>query len=134
MTCAIANGGDLIMMRIVKGITVDGETVGNEKLPQKSRAISSDTAKELSELMTAAVKKSENSNADAIYTQTAAKTSTAQTGRFDENGEEYCHGWITGFFSASSPKYAITVLVEDGGYGNDSAAPIFRDIVDTMCK
>lgn len=134
MTCAIANGGDLIMMRIVKGITVDGETVGNEKLPQKSRAISSDTAKELRELMTAAVKKSENSNADAIYTQTAAKTSTAQTGRFDENGEEYCHGWITGFFPASSPKYAITVLVEDGGYGNDSAAPIFRDIVDTMCK
>ncbi len=134
MTCAIANGGELIMMRLVKGITVDGETVGNEKLPQKSRAISSDTAKEIRELMTAAVRKSENSNADAIYTQTAAKTSTAQTGRFDEKGEEYCHGWVTGFFPASSPRYAITVLVEDGGYGNDTAAPIFREIVDTMCK
>ena len=49
-----------------------------------------------------------------------------------ENGEELCHGWITGFFPASNPRYAVTVLAEHGGYGNDSAAPIFKEIVDEM--
>ena len=31
-------------------------------------------------------------------------------------------------------KYAITVLVEDGGYGNDSAAPVFREIIEKIQK
>lgn len=132
MTCAIANGGELIMLRLIRGITVDGETVGNEKSLQKSRIMKSDTAEELRKLMVSAVYDNENSNAKAKYIKTGAKTSTAQTGRFDENGEELCNAWVTGFYPAGLPKYAITVLVEDGGYGNDSAAPIFSKIVDMM--
>ncbi|MDE5569796.1 MAG: penicillin-binding protein 2 [Ruminococcus sp.] len=132
MTCAIANGGELIMLRLIRGVTVDGETVGNEKSLQKSRIMTSDEAKELRKLMISAVYDNENSNSAARYVRTAAKTSTAQTGRFDENGEELCNAWVTGFYPASSPRYAITVLVEDGGYGNDSAAPIFSRIVDMM--
>ena len=46
------------------------------------------------------------------------KTS-AQTGRYDEDGKDICHAWITGFFPVANPKYAVTVLVEDGGFGND---------------
>jgi penicillin-binding protein 2 len=63
-----------------------------------------------------------------------AKTSTAQTGRYDENGVEYCHGWITGFFPASKPRYVVTVLAEDGGYGNDAAAPIFREVIEQIVQ
>lgn len=134
MTCAIANGGELIMLRLIRGVTVDGETVGNEKSLQKSRIITTGNAEELRKLMISAVYGNENSNSSSKYVRTAAKTSTAQTGRFDENGEELCNAWVTGFYPASSPKYAITVLVEDGGYGNDSAAPIFREIVENMVK
>lgn len=134
-TCAVANGGDLIMMRLIRGITVDGETVGNEKAFLRSRVMTSETAAELRKMMIGVIYKNENSNAVPEKVVAAAKTSTAQTGRFDENGEELCHGWITGFFPASSPRYAVTVLVEDGGYGNDSAAPVFKDIVDMiMCR
>jgi penicillin-binding protein 2 len=61
-----------------------------------------------------------------------AKTSTAQTGRFDEEDEELCNGWITGFFPGDEPKYAVTVLAEDGGSGNDSAAPTFKEIVEQI--
>lgn len=134
MTCAIANGGELIMLRLIRGVTVDGETVGNEKTLQKSRIMTSETAKELRKLMISAVYDNKNSNAVSKYTRTGAKTSTAQTGRFDENGEEKCNAWITGFYPASSPEYAITVLVEDGGYGNDSSAPVFSKIVDMMTQ
>ncbi len=134
MTCAIANGGELAMLRLIRGVTIDGETVGNEKPLQKSRVMTEKNSKKLRELMISAVYDNENSNAVSEYVRTGAKTSTAQTGRFDENGEELCNAWVTGFFPADSPKYAVTVLVEDGGYGNDSAAPIFREIVDNMTE
>lgn len=132
MTCAIANGGELVMLRLIRGVTVDGETVGNEKSLQKSRIMTSENAKEVRRLMISTIYDNENANASSKYVLTAAKTSTAQTGRFDENDEELCNAWVTGFYPANSPKYAITVLVEDGGYGNDSAAPVFSKIVDMM--
>ncbi len=134
MTCAIANGGELIMLRLIRGITLDGETVGNEKLPLSSRVISEDTTKQLRKMMIGAIYNNENSKAAPTLVRAGAKTSTAQTGIFDEKGEELCHGWITGFFPASAPRYAVTVLAEHGGFGNDSAAPVFREIVDEMMK
>jgi penicillin-binding protein 2 len=94
--------------------------------------ISEETAWELRKMMIGAIYGNENSKAAPQYVRAGAKTSTAQTGIFDENGEELCHGWITGFFPASNPRYAVTVLAEHGGYGNDSAAPIFKEIVDEM--
>lgn len=131
-TCAIANGGELPELRLIKGMTVDGEASVNEKPPRLSAVMDESAASQLRRMMTAAISNNEESNAKAIYTTVGAKTSTAQTGRYDENGDEYCHGWITGFFPADEPQYAVTVLVEDGGYGNDAAAPIFREIVDEI--
>ena len=43
-------------------------------------------------------------------------------------GKETVHGWFTGFYPATHPKYVITVLVEDGMSGSKSAAPVFEDI------
>ena len=132
MTCAIANGGKLPEMRLIRGITADGKSIANEKSTQFSRALPSGTAEKVKEMMIKAVEDGENSNAKTRYTRAGAKTSTAQTGRFDKNGEEFCHAWITGFFPAEKPVYAVTVLVEDGGYGNESSAPVFREIADNI--
>lgn len=132
LTCAIANGGELNMLRLIRGVTVDGETVGNEKSPLSSRVISEDTARKLRNMMIGAVYDNENSNAVPELVRAGAKTSTAQTGIYDDKGEELCHGWITGFFPAGAPRYAVTVLAEHGGYGNDTAAPIFREIADRI--
>ncbi len=132
MTCAIANGGQVPVLRLIKGITVDGKNTANEKPPQLSAVISSDTSAGLRRMMTAAIRDNENANAYSPIVKIAAKTSTAQTGRYDDEGNEYCHGWITGFFPADSPKYALTVLIEDGGYGNDAAAPLFREIAEKI--
>ena len=63
-----------------------------------------------------------------------AKTSTAQTGRCDVDGTEYCHGWVTAFFPAEQPKYAVTVLAENGGYGNQAASPILRQIAGAIMQ
>ena len=134
LSCAIANDGKMPVLRLVKGITLDGINVENEKPYQISRVISEETAKKLKIMMISAVSNNELSNARTEYTTVGAKTSTAQTGRYDEEGKEYCHGWITGFFPAYKPEYVLTILVEDGGYGNDAAAPVFRNIADEIMK
>ncbi len=131
-TAAIANEGKLFVPRLVKGISNDGESIVNEESVKYTEVFDRQTAFRLQDLMIAAVDKNENSNARPSNTHAAGKTSTAQTGCFDESGEEKCHGWITGFFPLSSPKYAVTVICEDGGYGNDCAAPVFREIAERI--
>jgi len=132
MTCAIANYGNMPVLRVIKGYTNDGENIINDKKIQYAYTMDRDTAFKLQYLMVSAINKNENSNACPDNTTAAAKTSTAQTDRFDDDGNEIYNSWITGYFPVDSPKYAVTVLVENGGYGNDSAAPIFREITEKI--
>ncbi|MDE6087557.1 MAG: hypothetical protein K2G25_04155 [Oscillospiraceae bacterium] len=140
MTCGIANNGNMPLARLVRGIVNTNHTnnlnfdylIENERSPMYARAIKRNTAYYLRDMMVAAINENPNSNAIPETVFAAAKTSTAQTGRYDEDGQELCHAWITGYFPIDEPEYAVTVLVEDGGYGNTAAAPIFRDIVDQI--
>ena len=134
LACAIANGGEMPVLRLIKGLTVDGEFTADEKPPRISRVMTEETAAELRKMMVSAVWDNRNSNARSRSISVGAKTSTAQTGRFDSKGEELCNAWITGFFPSGEPRYAVTVLIEDGGYGNDAAAPIFRKIAEAINK
>ena len=53
----------------------------------------------------------------------AGKTGTAQAGK----GED--HAWFDGFAPAENPRIAFAVIVEHGGHGGTTAAPIARDLV-----
>lgn len=134
MTCGIANNGRMPIARLVKGFTEDGEMIEEETPPRFSHALTRDTAYYLQEMMIAAINANEISNAVPSNVYAAAKTSTAQTGRYDEDGTELCHAWITGYFPIDKPRYAVTVLVEDGGFGNDAAAPIFRELAEEITR
>ncbi|MCD7890837.1 MAG: hypothetical protein LUG26_03435 [Ruminococcus sp.] len=85
-------------------------------------------------MMISAVNENDRSKARPSCVTAGAKTSTAQTGRYDDDGNELYNAWITRFFHADDPEYAVTVLVEDSGYGNDYAAPVFRQIADEIAK
>lgn len=133
MTCGIANGGKMPIARLIRGITKDGNTLAEpETAPVYARALKQEFSYYLQDMMIASVNENASSNAIPETVFAAGKTSTAQTGRFDENGTEYCHAWITGYFPIDNPQYAVTVLIEDGGYGNTAAAPIFKDIADKI--
>lgn len=133
-TCSIANNGEMPMLRLIKGMTENGIEILNEKPSQYAMTVDEKTSDMLMKMMIAAIEDNENTKAKPLYTTAGAKTSTAQTGKFDENNNEILNAWITGFFPGENPEYAVTVLVEDGGYGNDSAAPVFREIADKIVK
>lgn len=134
LTCAIANKGKMPILRLIKGLTPDGEKPVVEKSPQISVVMSEKTAEKISDMMVLAVNENEHSNAKSSKISLGAKTSTAQTGKYNDRQEELCHAWITGFFPAKAPKYAVTVLIENGGYGNDAAAPVFREIAEKITE
>jgi len=75
----------------------------------------------------------------AAYT-TAGKTGTAQVYSVAQD-EKYNartvaeqlrdHSWFIAFAPADSPRIAVAVLVENGGFGSMAAAPVARKVMDT---
>ena len=68
----------------------------------------------------------------------AGKTGTAQV--FSLKGEKYSehkiderlrdHAWYIAYAPADQPRIALAVLVENGGFGAQAAAPIARQVFD----
>jgi penicillin-binding protein 2 len=40
------------------------------------------------------------------------------------------HAWFIAFAPAEAPRIAVAVLVENGGFGSESAAPVARKVLD----
>jgi cell division protein FtsI/penicillin-binding protein 2 len=62
---------------------------------------------------------------DNFITSVAGKTGTAQFGNEDKT-----HAWFTCFAPYEDPRLVITVLIEAGGEGYESAAPLAKDILE----
>ncbi len=60
------------------------------------------------------------------------KTATAQSGQYDENGNEIKICWFAGFFPAENPKYTICVIKEDGVSGGGDCGPVFKEISENI--
>ena len=60
------------------------------------------------------------------------KTGTAQTGQYDENGEELLNYWFSGFYPADDPRYTITVLQDGILKPENSSAAIFAKVTEIL--
>ena len=89
------------------------------------------TADKLKDFMISTMYK-ENSMAIPEFTTGGGKTSTAQTWTYDEYGNEKLNCWFTGFFPADEPRYAVTVMIEEGISGNVTCGPVFRAIANAV--
>ena len=59
----------------------------------------------------------------------AGKTGTAQTGI-----DKPSHAWFIGYFPARKPRYAIAVVLEEGGSGGKNAGPIAQKMIQAMLE
>ena len=134
MTACIANRGIYSVPRLVLGVTADGSAVECLQEPEQYYALSPQTAQTLCTMMQTVLEDPAHANGAPCNTSAGGKTSTAQTGRFAPDGTEFCHAWMTGFFPADAPRYAVTVLAENGGSGNETAAPVFRRIIEEITR
>ncbi|WP_425449579.1 peptidoglycan D,D-transpeptidase FtsI family protein [Dethiothermospora halolimnae] len=60
----------------------------------------------------------------------AGKTGTAEK----DDYSDIKHGWFGGYYPKSQPKYAIVVIIENGGSGGHSAGLVFENIVKEIYK
>jgi hypothetical protein len=59
---------------------------------------------------------------------------TDDQAEYISDNETRTHAWITGFTPSEDPEYTITVFVEDGGSGSQTAGPILKEIIDYLQK
>lgn len=136
VAAAVANHGELMKPQIWnRVINPDGQVLKRMEPSVYSQAVTPKTAEELTTAMEGVVREGTGTNANIEGVPVAGKTGTAET-----PGNESCGGgaeenqaWFMGFAPANEPKIAIAVSVEcTPEFGNDVAAPIFRDVAETI--
>lgn len=131
--CVLANGGYYSEPTVLK------ELVNEEKTPYayyKSEISYSVCSKETCEKINTCLYNN-MLNGTGVgglpdKTYAAGKTATAQTGNYNENGEERLCTWFAGFFPYDSPKYAVVVFNENGSTASVDCAPVFKRIADKI--
>ncbi len=134
---AIANGGTLYVPQVVQNVKAPDGSLSETFQPQVRREVG--VSPEHLELLRRALTDVVNDETGTAYRArtregalVAGKTGTAQVvSRKSRSGEsssawylDRSHGWFAGFAPADDPQVAFAVLVEHGGYGGASAAPI----------
>lgn len=133
-TCAIANGGNLMVPYLVGSIVdSEGNIISETEPTVKRKVISEDTAKKVAKMMTSVVSDGTGRNARIDGYAVAGKTASAQ--KLDDNldKEVYVASFVC-FAPADDPKVAILVGVDNthDGYrsGGAVAAPIAKQVME----
>jgi peptidoglycan glycosyltransferase len=136
VAAAVANHGKLMKPQIWKRVVnVDGSVTKTVKPSVYSEPISAKTAEELTTAMEGVVSEGTGTNAAISGVPVAGKTGTAETPGNEAcgGGEEENQAWFMGFAPADHPTIAIAASVEcTEQFGNDVAAPIFRDVAEAI--
>lgn len=120
MAAAIANKGIMMQPYTVSSITnSENKVIRSFKPKQISQVMDENTANIIKDLMVEVVKSGTGTRAKVSNVVVAGKTGTAEV-----SGNQKSHAWFVGFAPAEKPRVAIAVLVENGGSGGSTAAPI----------
>lgn len=122
----IGNGGYYVQPHLVQSIQQnDEERLLTNPKKEKIKWISPKHLEVVKDGMRRVVTKGSGRwYADLDSIKVAGKTGTAQ----NPHGQD--HGWFICFAPIDDPKIAVAVLVENGGYGSISAAPIASLLVE----
>jgi len=129
MLNTIVSGGVYREPRLAREVhKKSGEVVRAYPLDPGKRAISSETAEKLRVLLESVVDHGVGREAGVPVYGSAGKTGSAQIGNGSVNA------WFAGYAPRSNPRYVVTVLVEKGASGGESAAPVFREIMERILQ
>jgi len=105
------------------GLAMRPHLAADEPPQALARFLSAGSAQKLERILRQAVTEGTGRGIDVPGLAIAGKTGTA------ENLEGPAHSWFVGFAPAADPVLAVAVVVEHGGYGAATAAPIARDLL-----
>ncbi len=130
---AVADGGKLMAPRLSeRAVNQDGRTVATFAPQVYRQVMKRTTASEVAQMMQTVVDEGTGTPAQlGGGVQFAGKTGTASIGPAGLNETQ---PWFIGFAPLADPKVAIAVTVEktNGGFGGTVAAPIAKEVVQTL--
>lgn len=126
LAAEIANGGYHVQPHLVHAVRQnDGTRMFTNPTKEKIEWVSNQSLEVVKNGMRRVVTEgSGRYYADLDSITVAGKTGTAQ------NPQGQDHGWFISFAPLDDPKIAVAVLVENGGYGSISAAPIASLLIE----
>lgn len=132
VAAAVANGGKLMKPHFTtKVVNQDGQTVETIKPSVYSQVMKPSSAAQITQMMKRVVDEGTGTPAQLGGISVAGKTGTASVGLA---GSNLTQPWFIGFAPVPNPKVAVAVTIErtDGGFGGTVAAPIARDVIQTL--
>jgi penicillin-binding protein A len=132
---AVANGGVLMKPRLGHQIVdSDGRVRDTIEPEEETRVMSEKSAREVAGMMTKVVEEGTGTAAQLgdLEGEVAGKTGTAQIDI--QNG--ITQPWFIAFAPVDNPKIAVAVTVErtEGGFGGTVAAPIAKNVMETLLR
>ncbi|UCF80889.1 MAG: penicillin-binding protein 2 [Acidobacteriota bacterium] len=134
MVSAVANGGFLVTPYLVEEVrSPSGKRLEKSAPPRRLRALDEEVAERLRRMLWGVVNEGGTGwRARIEGLDVCGKTGTAQVvAKRHLSGEEEeealkTHSWFLGFAPLEHPEVALAVLVEHGGFGGETAAPIAK--------
>jgi penicillin-binding protein 2 len=135
MVAAVANGGILYRPWVLKRVESLGGDVIEEYEPEILRRVNirPETMAVVREGMLGVVDHGTGRRAHVDGVAIAGKTGTAQVVRKEEakhRKDLKDHGWFAGFAPFENPQLVVVVLVENGGFGGQVAAPVAKAVFE----
>ena len=132
VAAAIGNGGVVMQPYVVDRILKPGGGVLQTTKPKRrGRAISPQTAAELTTMMESVVTGGTGTAAQIPGVRVAGKTGTAETSKPGVNT-----AWFVAFAPADNPRYAVAVALENQLHktGGEVAAPIAKTVMEALLR
>ncbi len=133
---AIANDGWLVKPHLVREMrTPEGDVVWKAPTGSLRQPISTQTAKEVQELMVSVVEEGTGSAARVSGYTVGGKTGTAQ--KITGGKERGLVADFVGFAPAEDPRVALMILIDEPkppGYGGQIAAPLFSELMPHVLR
>jgi penicillin-binding protein A len=128
VAAAVGNGGRMMQPYLVsRTLAPDLSTLSTTSPHSLGQAVRPDVAAELTQMMESVVTGGTGTAAQIPGISVAGKTGTAE----NVPGQP-THAWFIGFAPAQNPQVAVAVLVEHGGIGGQTAAPIARQVMQAV--
>ena len=129
----LANGGTYIEPTVLKELMDDdGDIYATYRPETKYQVTDEEICQAVNSALYNNMLNGTGINASSEIVLSAGKTATAQTGRYDENGQEQLVTWFAGFFPFDDPKYAVVVMNEKGSTASIDCAPVFKNIMEKI--
>jgi penicillin-binding protein A len=132
VAAAVANGGNLMTPHLrTRVVDQYGRTVQTVSPSVYNQVMSPATAQEVTQMMKRVVDEGTGTPAQLSGISVAGKTGTATIGT---PGSNLTEPWFIGFAPVGNPKVAVAVTIArtPGQFGGQVAAPIARDIIQTL--